>query len=70
MAKKRDIVGRKIVGIVWNYFDTGRTDPSKTTDPVLILDNGTRLSFVVRETEVGEYGIEVSVHKPSEVKGQ
>lgn len=63
MASKRDIVGRKIVAVDWRPFETGRTEREKTTDPVLVLDNGTRLTFVVMETEVGEYGIEIVVHK-------
>lgn len=62
MAKKRDVVGRKIVDVEWNWFETGRGS-KKSTDPTIILDNGSRVHFVVIETEVGEYGIEMVVHK-------
>ena len=34
-----------------------------TYDPVLILDDGTRVSFRVHETEIGEYGIDPCIEK-------
>ncbi len=35
-----------------------------TYDPVLVLDDGTCLSFVVHETEVGAYGIDPFIQIP------
>ncbi|HEV3059609.1 MAG TPA: hypothetical protein VGY48_15270 [Vicinamibacterales bacterium] len=37
---------------------TRPTGGAITYDPVFILDDGTRLSFRVHETEIGEYGID------------
>jgi len=67
---KKRLVGRRIIAFEANAFREG-TDagsfledrPSKgsgrvTYDPVFILDDGTRLSFRVHETEIGEYGID------------
>lgn len=54
--------GRKIVKVIWNEFPTGRGN-AKSTDPTFILDDGSRLSFSVQETDVGEYGISVNLHK-------
>lgn len=59
--------GRKIVKVIWNEFGTGR-GAEKTTDPTFILDDGSRLTFSVEETEVGEYGISVNLHASQERK--
>lgn len=63
-ATKRDLVGRKIVAINWQPFNPNLGDsnrPNRATDPILTLDNGRKLWFVVQETEVGEYGIEICI---------
>jgi hypothetical protein len=54
-VKARDLIGRKIVAVDLD----GYRDPSGYhTRPVLTLDNGRRLSFVVSETFDGdEYGV-------------
>jgi len=59
--RARDLIGRKIVGVEWHRFSSERpfSRQNDCTDPVLIFDNGQRLAFVVQETEVGEYGIEL-----------
>ena len=57
-AQKRHLMGRTIVAVEWNRFATGRGGPP-TSDPILRLDNGTALGFVVEETEGGEYGIRI-----------
>jgi hypothetical protein len=63
--RARDLIGRKIVGVKWNRFRTEKPGVKPAdgdywaTDPVLILDNGRQLRFVVQETDVGEYGVEL-----------
>jgi hypothetical protein len=59
--RKADLIGRTIVDVDWGWFGTGLSHHPRTTDPVLTLDNGRRLSFTVCETEVGEYGIEMAI---------
>lgn len=39
-------------------YDAPRDCGSITYNPTFILDDGSRLSFVVRETELGDYGID------------
>jgi hypothetical protein len=65
-ARKRDLIGRRIVDVDWRRFprDPDDADSDMTTDPVLTLDNGVRLTFVVSETETGEYGVGIYAHKP------
>jgi len=60
-ATKRSLVGRKIVAVDWRKFGTGRPDLKTATDPVLYLDNGRAIRFVVIETEVGEYGVAIVI---------
>ena len=60
---KRDLLGRKIVDVNFRRFATDRPKNPWTTAPILTLDNGRRLWFVVAETEVGEYGVEISISK-------
>lgn len=65
-ARRRDLIGRKIVDVQFNRFrarpDSG-VDRSIATDPTLILDNGARLRFSVEETEIGEYGVAILIDK-------
>lgn len=58
--KKTDLVGRTIVDIDWGWFETGE-GRQRTTQPRLTLDNGRKLYFTVRETEVGAYGVEIGI---------
>jgi len=55
----RALVGKKIVAVEVNRFETGRATPRCTTDPKFILDDGSYLYFFVQETEVGDYGVEI-----------
>lgn len=55
--KARDLIGRTITAVDFRTFATGR-EREKTTNPVLTLDNGRKLWFVVAETETGDYGVE------------
>lgn len=59
MVSARQLIGRKIVGFNAHPFPDGRPHGSGTVahDPEIMLDDGTRLYFVVEETEVGMYGI-------------
>jgi hypothetical protein len=62
--KKKLLKGRRIVGIRWNAFKTGRPrgrGQGWTTDPVFVLDDGTKFGLSVEETEGGDYGISVNV---------
>lgn len=62
--KKKFLKGRRIVEVKWNSFKTGRSvgrGQGWTTDPVFILDDGSKVGFSVQETEVGEYGISVNI---------
>lgn len=55
IATARLLVGRTIVAFDARPFD----DPNGIChDPVIVLDNGARVSFVVEETDYGgDYGI-------------
>jgi hypothetical protein len=69
--KKKLLKGRKIVEIQWNAFRTGRGARRRqgwTTDPVFILDDGSKVCFSVDETEISEYGISVNVCPKNEGK--
>jgi len=57
--KARDLIGRTIVAVDFRVFSTGR-GREKSTNPVITLDNGRKLWFVVAETEVGIYGVEIA----------
>lgn len=56
----RLLKGRKIVSVSLRPFPSGR-GRQLATDPVIRLDDGTHLYFNTQETEVGAYGVEVSV---------
>lgn len=53
--RARELIGRTIVGVELREFDNGRR--GKACNPMLRLDDGRVLFFIVQETEVGEYGI-------------
>ena len=67
-VRSRDLVGRKIVGVRWNKFRSHPdTNPNATAGaPHIILDNGSVLRFVVQETEVGEYGVDLAMTKANQ----
>lgn len=72
----RSLIGRRIVAVQLNRFDRNvEGQPVRyagkdrwATAPEIVLDNGQRLRFLVQETEVGEYGVEliISTAPPSE----
>lgn len=51
------LIGRKILLVDLRAFDDGRG--GRAFAPEITLDDGSTLSFVVQETETGEYGIEM-----------
>ncbi len=63
MIQKNSVVGRTIVGFDPGPFDDGRGGTAH--DPVLMLDNGVRLAFVVMETE-SDYGVDIVARKPNQ----
>lgn len=54
-ATARLLVGRKIAGFEPRPFDDRRGGTAH--HPVLMLDNGALLRFVVEETDTGDYGV-------------
>ena len=62
--KSRAIVGRTITRVEWRAFRTERSGHEWSTDPVFHLSDGTTLTFNAAETEVGTYGVEVSIWRP------
>lgn len=67
-ASARLLVGRTIVGFELRSWRDD--DPERTAhhDPVLVLDNGARVSFTVTETYQGaSYGVRPNYH-PKERK--
>jgi hypothetical protein len=61
-AKKTDLIGRRIVAVDFRPFDNGRGETAD--DPILTLDDGSKLCFIVQETEVGEYGVRLCFIRP------
>lgn len=61
---RKHVTGKKIAQIRLNRFSTGVKDKPFTFDPVIILEDDTRIFFVVNETEGGEYGIEPVIITP------
>lgn len=55
VTRAGELVGRMIVGVKLHPFPDGRGGTAY--DPVLMLDDGRDLSFVVNETEFPKYGI-------------
>ena len=56
--------GKRIARVTLNAFDPNESDlPASrievATDPVVWFTDGTCLRFVVQETEVGKYGVEL-----------
>ena len=60
-ANSRLLVGRTITSV---ELRTRRTEQGQIHDPVITLDNGARVFFVVQETDEMEYGIKPLYLKP------
>lgn len=62
-ATSRELIGRTIVGVNFRCFVSRPSVGLRAdaTNPVLTLDDGSELYFVVQETESGEYGVCVCV---------
>lgn len=60
LATAKLLVGRTIVAFDRRPFDDGRG--SLAYDPVLVLDNGAHVTFIVQETEAGTYGVAPCYH--------
>lgn len=67
-ATRRSLVGRKIVGVDFKrQYDSSRH--VNFTQPVLTLDNGCELVFVVQETDIGEYGVTILEREARDSEG-
>ena len=55
----RKCIGKRIKRIRLRPFPDGRG--GRAYDPIIELDDGTRIQFYVQETDVGEYGVELDV---------
>jgi len=65
--RARDVIGRTIVAIEQQRFSTNRGSGARsmvTHVYAIVLDDGTRLCPNVRETEIGDYAVEINAHKP------
>ena len=51
------LVGRTVVAVDPHIFDADPAHGRWTSDPTIVFDDGSALSFIVDETEIGEYGI-------------
>ena len=56
-AARQLLVGRRIVRVRLNPFADGRG--GWAYQPAIYLDNGTVVSFMTDETEIGEYGTQL-----------
>ncbi len=56
--------GKTIDFVDWHPFDDGRGGTAH--DPVIYFTDGSSLSFLAEETEVGEYGIR-PIYTPAQV---
>ncbi len=63
-ATARLLVGRRIVGFELRTFSDGDGVLEATHhDPIILLDNGARVTFMVTETDSGDaYGIDPQYH--------
>lgn len=59
----REIVGKKIVRFEPRTFSDQRGGTAH--DPVIVLDDGSFLTFITEETETGDYGVFILRHKPA-----
>lgn len=59
-VSKRQLVGRRIVDFDPQPFYAGKARDFMAHDPVITLDDGSKLTFTVEETDAGEYGIAIT----------
>jgi hypothetical protein len=63
LATSKLLIGRTIVGFELRPWTDSDPEKSKHYDPVFILDNGARVSFMVTETYEGNgYGVSPRYH--------
>lgn len=55
----RFLAGKTIERVDVRPFPTDRMPGEMSSDPVIWFEDGSRIAFVVDETEIGEYGISV-----------
>jgi hypothetical protein len=59
-AQKRDLVGRTITAVEWcEHWDSQRN--KWIHKPILSLDDGRTVWFVVEESDTGTYGTEICI---------
>ncbi len=51
------IRGKKIAEVRMNYFADGRG--GMVADPTIVFEDGSKICFIARETEVAAYGIDI-----------
>jgi hypothetical protein len=59
------IVGKTIKSIDMRPFDSGghAYKREKAFDPIITFDDGSSITFSTQETEVGEYGTDITYYK-------
>lgn len=62
---KRELVGRTIVDFDLRPWSD---KAGRYTDPLITLDDGSRLHFTTQETESGEYGVAIRRFKRKATK--
>lgn len=67
-AQAKALQGQTIVAIHLRPFKTGRAPGDMTCDPVFELDDGTLVGFLVVETEVAVYGVELVITEPERLQ--
>lgn len=66
MVSSRQLVGRRIVGFDPRPFPDDRGGVAH--NPVIRLDDGSQLAFIIEETEHGEYGTRIVRSPPTPTK--
>jgi len=61
-SAKKLLTGRTIIEVDLQPFKDGRG--GTVYNPVLTLDNGAEISFIVQPTDVGRYGIGIGYRPP------
>lgn len=59
--KAFSLIGKTVKKVTLNPFPSGRGESAYM--PVIEFDDGTKITFYTQETEVGEYGTDISVHE-------
>jgi hypothetical protein len=64
-ATAQALRGKTIARVFFHPFDPNQdgstTIKDKVTDPEIVFTDGSRLRFSVEETEIGEYGVALSL---------